>query len=220
MDAVKHSFISISQVNVIIFDECHHARKNHPMHELMKQFKYLTPENQPRVIGLSGMLIGIDSTIEPDTVEDELKALESTFLSTIVTVNRLEDFKNVLLYSTNPNENFVRFEPMRLQDDDFVDEIMNIVGDIRMKLSLIKIDSIVTIDPATLRKTKPKKVKEFALLFEYFKYELVEMGLYGGYISLKCILVEFQKANRQKGQHHKINQIASFCIDSKIKIDH
>ena len=203
---------------MIVFDECHHGRKNHPMHELMKQFKYWTPENQPRVIGLSGMLIGIDSTIEPDTVEDELKALESTFLSTVVTVNRLEDFKNVLLYSTNPNENYARFEPTRPQDDDFVKEILTIVSDIRMKLSLIKIDSIVTIDPATLRRTKPKKIKELSLLFEYFKYELGEMGLYGGYISLKCILVQFKQINKHPGQHHKIYEIASYCIDSKKNI--
>lgn len=202
---------------MIVFDECHHGRKNHPMHELMKQFKYLTPENQPRVVGLSGMLIGIDSTIEPDTVEDEMKALESTFLSTVVTVNRLEDFKNVLLYSTNPNENFIRFEPTTPQADDFVKEIIDIVGDIRMKLSLFKIDSIVTIDPATLRKTKPKKLKEFALLFEYFRYELGEMGLYGGYISLKCILVQFKQMKKNPQQHHKIHEIASYCIDSKIK---
>lgn len=201
---------------MIVFDECHHGRKNHPMHELMKQFKYLTPEKQPRVVGLSGMLIGIDSTIKPDTVEDELKALESTFLSTVVTVNRLEDFKNVLLYSTNPNENFVKFEPTRPQDDDFVKELVAIVGDIRMKLSLIKIKSIVTIDPATLRQTKPKKVMELSQLFEYFKYELGEMGLYGGYISLKCILVEFKQINKNPGKHHKINEIASYCIDSKI----
>ncbi|CAO1407677.1 unnamed protein product [Diamesa hyperborea] len=213
LDAIKHSYISLSQINVIVFDECHHGRKNHPMHELMKQFKYLTPENQPRVVGLSGMLIGIDSTIEPDTVEDELKALESTFLSTVVTVNRLEDFKNVLLYSTNPNENFIRFEPTTPQADDFVKEIIDIVGDIRMKLSLFKIDSIVTIDPATLRKTKPKKLKEFALLFEYFRYELGEMGLYGGYISLKCILVQFKQMKKNPQQHHKIHEIASYCID-------
>lgn len=200
---------------MIVFDECHHGRKNHPMHELMKQFKYLTPENQPRVIGLSGMLIGIDSTIEPDTVEDELKALESTFLSTIVTVNRLEDYKNVLLYSTNPNESFVRFEQFRPRDDDFLENIINIVGDIRLKLSLVKLDNLVSIDPATLRKTKPKKVKELSLLFEDFKYELEEMGLYGGYISLKCILVQFQQVKKQPKQHHKIYEIVSYCIDSK-----
>ncbi|CAO1392992.1 unnamed protein product [Diamesa serratosioi] len=213
LDAVKHSYISISQINVIVFDECHHGRKNHPMHELMKQFKYLIPEKHPRVIGLSGMLIGIDNTIEPDTVEDELKALESTFLSTIVTVNRLEDYKNVLLYSTNPNESFIRFEPLRLNDDDFMQEIINMVGDIRMKLSLVKIDNIITMDPATLRKTKPKKVKDFSLLFEDFKYELGEMGLYGGYISLKCILVQFQQVKKVPKQHHRIYEIVTYCID-------
>lgn len=47
LDAVKHSFISLDQINVIVFDECHHGRMNHPYHELMKQFQYIDAEKHP-----------------------------------------------------------------------------------------------------------------------------------------------------------------------------
>jgi endoribonuclease Dicer len=75
LDAVKHSFLSISQINVLIFDECHHGDNNHPYHELMKQFQYVGTQHHPRIIGLSGMLIGISSSITPETVEEKLKVI-------------------------------------------------------------------------------------------------------------------------------------------------
>lgn len=141
----------------------------------MKQFKYIEPEKQPRIIGLSGMLIGISSSITEETVEDELRALESTFLSTIVTVNRLQEFKNVLLYSTNPNEGFLRYDITA--PCDLTTQLINRVAEIRWDLSNVKIKSLVTIDPQTLRISKqPKKIKELSLLFEDFKHELEEMG--------------------------------------------
>lgn len=81
------------------------------MHELMNQFKYVDAIDQPRVIGLSGMLISVKT---PNKVYEEINFLESTFQSTIVTVNKLDDRENVLLFSTNPNENFIQYEsPIR-----------------------------------------------------------------------------------------------------------
>lgn len=210
VDAVKHSFVSIAQLNVIVFDECHHGRMNHPYHELMKQFQYIDPATYPRIIGLSGMLVGIASSITEATVDEELAALESTFLSTIVTVNRLEDYKNVLLYSTNPKEGFINFEMGK--PCDLTVELVRKVSEIRWALSLVKIGSLVTINPQTLRQTKPKKLKELSLLFEDFKYELEEMGVFGGYLSLQAIRVQFELVKRQPNQHRKILDVIDQCL--------
>lgn len=79
------------------------------MHELMKQFKYVDEKDHPRVIGLSGMLIAA-SIKRPTDVSKELNFLESTFQSTVVTVRQIEELQNVLLYSTNPNEGFIKYE--------------------------------------------------------------------------------------------------------------
>lgn len=211
LDAVKHSFISIDQLNVIIFDECHHGRMNHPYHELMKQFQYIDSNKHPRIVGLSGMLIGISSKITQDTVEDELEALESTFLSTIVTVHRMQEYINVLLYSTNPKESFLRFN--NTEPCELTKKITQKVSEIRWELSLIKIGSLMTINPQTLRKTKPKKLKELSLLFEDFKYELEEMGIYGGYLSLQAIRVQFELVKKQPQQHRKILEIVDMCLE-------
>jgi endoribonuclease Dicer len=210
LDAVKHSFISIDQINVVVFDECHHGRMNHPYHELMKQFQYIDSKKHPRIIGLSGMLIGISSKISQATVKDELHALESTFLSTIVTVHRMQEYKNVLLHSTNPTEGFLKFGVS--EQCELTKQIIQRVSEIRWELSLIKIDSLMTINPQTLRKTKPKKLKELSLLFEDFKYELKEMGIFGGYLSLSAIRVQFELVKKQPHQHRQILKTVDKCL--------
>lgn len=210
LDAVKHSFISIDQINVIIFDECHHGRMNHPYHELMKQFQYIDVKKHPKIIGLSGMLIGISSKMKEDDVEKELQALESTFLSTIVTVNRMQEYKNVLLYSTNPKEGFLKFTVT--PSNDLTSRIIKRVGEIRWELSKIKIESLMTINPQTLRKSTPKKLKELSLLFEDFKYELDEMGIYGGYLSIQAIRIQFELAKQQQNKHKKIAEVIEMCL--------
>ncbi|CRK96714.1 CLUMA_CG009933, isoform A [Clunio marinus] len=211
LDAIKHSFISIQQINVIIFDECHHGRLNHPYHELMKMFKYIDPLDQPRVVGLSGMLIGISSSVNETTVKDELKVLESTFLSTIVTVHRLEEYKNVLLYSTNPTENFITYN--MLEPCDLATQLIAKVDNIRWNLSNMKFANLLTINPQTLRKTAPKKLKELSLLFEDFKNELKEMGIFGGYLALKGIKVQYELVKKQPNQHKDILTVVDICIE-------
>lgn len=211
LDAIKHSFISIAQLNLIIFDECHHGRMNHPYHELMKQFAYVNPSEYPRIIGLSAMLVGISSKITEQTVEKELEMLESTFLSTIVTVNRMEDYRNVLLHSTNPQEGFLKYEAT--EPCELVTQLIEKVEEIRWNLSLIKVDSIVTINPQTLRRqSKPKKVKEVLLLFEDFRYELEQMGIYGGYLSLQAIRVQLELVKAQPNQHSIVLHIVKLCL--------
>lgn len=218
VDAVKHSFISLEQINVIIFDECHHGRKNHPYHEMMKQFQYIKSSKQPRVIGLSGMLIGISSSLTENTVEKELQALESTFLSTIVTVHHLQDYKNVLLHSTNPKEGCLRYNttlPCELQKN-----LIEKVHKIRWTLGMMKTDSILRIDPQSLRQTKPKKLKELSLLFEDFSYELQEMGIYGGYLSLQAIRIQFELIKKQPSLQRRILEAVNFCLENvKILLD-
>jgi endoribonuclease Dicer len=210
VDAVKHSFINIGQFNVMIFDECHHGRMNHPYHELMKQFKYIEPSRTPRIIGLSAQLIGISSKITVETVEYELKTLESTFLSTIVTVNSFGDYKNVLLYSTKPNEGFIKY--IVDKPDPLIVEIKNKIEKIRWDLSLIKIKSDISIDPQTLRQTAPKKLKEFSLLFEDVKFALEDMGIYGGYLCTQSIRVQFELIKKNSKLNRQFEDVLDQCM--------
>lgn len=107
MDVIRHGYVKLEDFNIIIFDECHHGRKDHPMHQLMSHYRNTTATERPRIIGLTGMLIG--GGVKPENVIDELDNLEGTFQSTIATVKTMKDFTNVLMYSTNPIEKVLSY---------------------------------------------------------------------------------------------------------------
>ncbi|KAI5630936.1 type III restriction enzyme, res subunit domain-containing protein [Phthorimaea operculella] len=98
-DMLTHSYIRIQDINLLIFDECHHAVVDHPMRLVMKHFDGVPVKDQPRVLGLTATLLNANVNI--GKVEDSLRELETTFHATIATVNELGE---VLSYSTNPNE--------------------------------------------------------------------------------------------------------------------
>lgn len=50
-DMLTHAYIRIEDINLIIFDECHHAVEDHPMRVIMKHFLNCKAHEQPRVLG-------------------------------------------------------------------------------------------------------------------------------------------------------------------------
>jgi endoribonuclease Dicer len=41
------------QVSLMVFDECHHARKNHPYNGIMREYFEVAPESRPKVFGMT-----------------------------------------------------------------------------------------------------------------------------------------------------------------------
>jgi endoribonuclease Dicer len=49
-----HGFVRMDQVNLLIMDECHHCKKNHPYNIIMREFYTRCPPNsRPRVFGMT-----------------------------------------------------------------------------------------------------------------------------------------------------------------------
>lgn len=108
MDIIRHGYLKLSNFNLIVFDECHNAQGEHPMSHLMAKFTDVPECDHPRVIGLTGSLTS--SSVKPQNVLKELKDLEAKFRSTIVTVQGLNAYADVLMHSTKPNESVIQFE--------------------------------------------------------------------------------------------------------------
>ncbi|GBP52111.1 Endoribonuclease Dicer [Eumeta japonica] len=84
---LQHSYISITDINLLIFDECHHAVDDHPMRQVMKYFEGCPLNQRPRVLGLTATLLNGNVTL--GTVDTAIKKLETTFHANIATVNEL-----------------------------------------------------------------------------------------------------------------------------------
>lgn len=108
LDIIRHGYVKITDFNLIVFDECHNGRKQHPMHQLMSEFTKHPEVELPRVIGLTGLLTSSSPILK--NVQDELEKLETIFRSTIATVKGTGAFENVLLYSTCPEETIWVYE--------------------------------------------------------------------------------------------------------------
>ncbi|XP_034944131.1 uncharacterized protein [Chelonus insularis] len=53
----QHSFLPLPRINLIIFDECHHGVKDHPMRQIMKSFEVFDEAQHPKILGLTATLI-------------------------------------------------------------------------------------------------------------------------------------------------------------------
>lgn len=129
LDIVRHGFIEMKHINVLIFDEAHHAMKDNPMHQLMKQYALASESERPRVIGLTGMLL--TGNVKPHSVVTHLEKLEATLHATIATVESYEEHDIVMSYSTNPEENIVKYGTHPLTG--FQERIISIVEMVKEK---------------------------------------------------------------------------------------
>ncbi|KAH6919140.1 type III restriction enzyme [Coprinopsis sp. MPI-PUGE-AT-0042] len=54
LEMVTHSTWSIEKCSLLIFDECHHARKNHPYNGIMREYKEIKDvKKRPKVFGMT-----------------------------------------------------------------------------------------------------------------------------------------------------------------------
>ncbi|KAM3965010.1 LOW QUALITY PROTEIN: endoribonuclease Dcr-2-like [Aphomia sociella] len=156
LDMLTHGYIRIEDINLIIFDECHHAVEDHPMRMIMKHFEICPVHLQPRVLGLTATLL--NANVVFSKVQSTLKELETTFHATIATVNELGE---VLKYSTNPNELVQSFRSLRLTSGAL--EAMDILTNlqkyvIEVKLPVITGKALIHLDKGQQDiTTDPKK---------------------------------------------------------------
>ncbi|KAI0241525.1 Dicer-like protein 1 [Massospora cicadina] len=52
LNVLRHGFLRMSQVGFLVFDECHHARKDHPFNLIMVEF-YTDAEPRPQIFGMT-----------------------------------------------------------------------------------------------------------------------------------------------------------------------
>ncbi|KAJ6546986.1 hypothetical protein B0H19DRAFT_1163345 [Mycena capillaripes] len=53
LNLITHSLWAIDKVALMIFDECHHARKNHPYNGIMREYFEVSPQLRPKIFGMT-----------------------------------------------------------------------------------------------------------------------------------------------------------------------
>lgn len=196
LDVIRHGYIKLSNLNLIIFDECHNATKDHPMFQMMNEFTKTQPPH-PRVIGLTGMLTS--PSVKEQNVEDELIRLENTFRAAIATVRGLDAYNEVMSFSTAPIESILEFElsistNLKSFIFDRVDKIIKEINKWPIDRSHLKSSVLDNTDEGKRGKTP---LKAMQTLWKDFQYQYTDLGVYGAHIALLALLVEIELKKRE-----------------------
>lgn len=173
VDVITSGYLSIADINVLIIDECHSGKGDHPMHQLMSKFQHVPDKSKhPRVIGLTGILMR--SVCNPNQVEDQLVALENTYHSTIATVENLQEYNAVMEYSTDPVESVIRYRP--LASPQLLQHIRDEIEALIQVVESYRLDNLKNQKAKTLKQDAPSKVKEIRSLLKDLLYQMEDLG--------------------------------------------
>lgn len=206
VDVITSGFLSVADINVLVVDECHSGRGDHPMHQLMSKFQHVPKELHPRVIGLTGVLLKKDCP--PENVEEELSTLENVYHATIATVENASAFADVMEYSTDPVESVLLYNPVMSPEmialcEADVKALISYVEGYRMEVRSQKSKNFT--------RDLPSSVKDLRSLFNDFLHQLNDLGIYGGSIAILAVLVELELKKRQCESKSESN-LYRFCI--------
>ena len=106
LDLIQHAKFgfSLSQANLLVLDECHHANKNHPFKKIMDCFADVHKRDHPRVLGLTASVVG--RKVKPHQIGSEIKKLECTMRSVCRTAS---DPYIVEKYGAKPKEYMIQY---------------------------------------------------------------------------------------------------------------
>jgi endoribonuclease Dicer len=88
---LTHSYIRMDQVNLLVFDEAHHTKKNHPYARIIKDF-YAEVEDgnrKPRILGMTAS--PVDAQIDPKVAAAELEGLLHSQIATVADPTTLQN---------------------------------------------------------------------------------------------------------------------------------
>ncbi|KAM0713166.1 hypothetical protein Q7P35_000618 [Cladosporium inversicolor] len=104
------SFITISQINLLVFDEAHHTKKNHPYAKIIKDFYLAEPARnaRPRIFGMTASPVDSKTDVRQAAVE-----LETLLHSRIATATDLS-FQQTL---RSKDERIMMYGPLKAAFD-------------------------------------------------------------------------------------------------------
>ncbi|KAH9918392.1 uncharacterized protein BXZ73DRAFT_92224 [Epithele typhae] len=97
LNTLTHSHWRMSKVALIVFDECHHARKNHTYNGVMREYFQTAPESRPKIFGMTASPIW-----NPKNASESLAILEKNLDAKVIAVK--EHIEELTDHSPRPEE--------------------------------------------------------------------------------------------------------------------
>ncbi|KAG0091190.1 Dicer-like protein 1, partial [Podila epicladia] len=116
LDVLRQGFWHMHQINLLIFDEVHHARKSHPYYHIMSEFyhnKTIVKPERPRIFGMTASPAMNEGQKYLFSASDLESVMDSTVFS--IDVNELQNYVERPTESVVVYDNYVH-PPLRASD--------------------------------------------------------------------------------------------------------
>ncbi|KAI0831673.1 hypothetical protein BC628DRAFT_1311344 [Trametes gibbosa] len=86
LNLITHSHLGVDKVSLIVFDECHHTRKNHAYNGIMREYFQSPAGTRPKIFGMTASPIW-----NPKNAADSLATLERNLDAKVIAVKEHAD---------------------------------------------------------------------------------------------------------------------------------
>ena len=201
---LTHNCFPLSRVNLLIFDECHWAKKNHPYNEIMSHYDSC-PE-PPRILGLSASIITQKSS--PEKVKRFINEISRNLRSKVDTWS---DLKNINKYGTNPKEEMVYFDSKPPLDNKVLIDLMS---DITSKINeLLHFITLVSVN-----QREKSGVKFVVKALQHILSSLEDLGIWSA--EKTSLLLSQELGERIAMERSSSNSITNLLLLAKTLIDY
>ncbi|TFY62422.1 hypothetical protein EVJ58_g3872 [Rhodofomes roseus] len=97
LNILTHSHWSLDKVSLMVFDECHHTRKNHAYNGIMREYFQFAVEQRPKIFGMTASPIW-----NPRDAVESLATLERNLDAKVIAVR--EHVDELMSHSPKPEE--------------------------------------------------------------------------------------------------------------------
>ncbi|KZT11110.1 uncharacterized protein LAESUDRAFT_642494 [Laetiporus sulphureus 93-53] len=104
LNILTHSHWSLEKVSLMVFDECHHTRKNHAYNGIMREYFQLPVEKRPKVFGMTASPIW-----NPRDAVESLATLERNLDAKVIAVRQHVD--ELMGHAPKPEELMHEYPP-------------------------------------------------------------------------------------------------------------
>ncbi|CEF64380.1 Endoribonuclease Dicer [Strongyloides ratti] len=123
LDLICFSRISMEDISLLIFDECHHSMgKAHPYSNILSRYDKVPNEKKPVILGLTASLF--NQRLKKNQIENLLLKLEYKMHAEVVTA---DDFSQVLKYSAIPNIKLIECSDFNAEKFDIAQKTLSFV---------------------------------------------------------------------------------------------
>ncbi|XP_050430735.1 endoribonuclease dcr-1 isoform X3 [Adelges cooleyi] len=211
LNNLHHGYMKMKDANLLIFDECHHAKANHPYRQIMQV--YHDSNNQewrPRILGLTATLINSNCK----NIKTELALLQQTFDAAIKT--RFSD--NIKMFSASPDASIIvydKFEPCN-ELSAITTHLVTFSENLKCIISTPKNQPIIDKKDIFYMENPKQATKDLANYFLDINVNFLDSGVYIGYLATWHYIIELEKKKKLSEDMDKYTMLS--CVLSQLII--